>query len=151
MPPLPMPPLPTSPLTGCSAGAGCDTADVRHVRCSRVAVDRWFLRWLMYARVLWHFLCERCLHCRCLHSRSLRRRDVWLTRDAVRPTFVTCLVSVCRVPIGSAAAVGLLCVGCVGGCRCLHSQLLYCRVASRRRSTNLVTCSSVPFDAIEFV
>ena len=78
MPPLPMPPLPTSPLTGCSAGAGCDTADVRHVRCSRVAVDRWFLRWLMYARVLCHFLCERCLHCRCLHSRSLRRRDVWL-------------------------------------------------------------------------
>ena len=36
MPPLPMPPLPTSPLTGCSAGAGCDTADVRHVPRSRV-------------------------------------------------------------------------------------------------------------------
>jgi hypothetical protein len=29
--------------------------------------------------------------------------------------------------------------------------VLYCRVASRRRSTNLVTCSSEPFDAIEFV
>ena len=29
--------------------------------------------------------------------------------------------------------------------------VLYYRVASRRRSTNLVTCSSVPFDAIEFV